>query len=107
MIGDVKIKVTAAELYQKAESLKKRLDRAGTALTEIAETIAVTGNYWIGDAGDEHRKLYESQKDKGKELLQKLKEHSENLQSIARIYDNTLPQIQEHYIEPLPGNIIF
>lgn len=107
MLGNVTIRVTAAELYQKAESLKTRVSRAEAALTEIEEIMKNTENYWLGDAGKEHRKLYEAQKDKGKEGLQRLKGHSENLQSIARIYDDTLPQIQEQFIAPLPGNIIF
>lgn len=107
MLGNVTIRVTAAELYQKAESLKTRISRAEAALTEIEETVENMENYWFGEAGEKHRKLYEDQKDKRQELLQRLKGHSENLQSIARIYDDTLPQIQEQFIVPLPGNIIF
>jgi len=68
-------------------------------------SISRTKTYWIGEAGDAHRKAYEDQKADIDEILRRLEEHPRDLVSIAQTYTDTELEIEE-YISSLPSDLI-
>lgn len=86
IIGDVHIKVSTEVLNDKAQTVSKSISNMANCFEDLERVINRTGYYWIGEAGDLHRKLYQEQKDKVEEMLKRLKEHPTDLIAIAQNY---------------------
>ena len=84
--GDVQIKVSTDILNNKAQTVSKSIDSMSNYFDELERIINKTSYYWVGEAGDLHRKLYQDQKDKITEIFKRLKEHPKDLVDIAQTY---------------------
>jgi len=71
----------------------------------VQTTVARTKYYWIGEAGELHRKMFEEQKDDVETLLKRLKEHPVDLQKIAKTYIDT-EQRQTEASSQMSSNLI-
>lgn len=103
--GEVQIKVKTEELVAKADSVTNYIGKVSTSFESIAAIIKRTENYWIGDAGDLHRKIYNDEKANIEEMFRKMKEHPKDLKAIAGVYteaENTITNIANE----LPGDLI-
>ncbi len=85
--GDVAIKVKSDELVNTADALLIKINRASACCDELSRIIDRTSGYWIGEAGDFHRNMYNSQKDAINTMFRRLKEHPTDLKAIAGNYD--------------------
>lgn len=103
--GDVQIKVSTDVLKGKSSNVLSNIKAMKVNLDEIAETISKTKSYWIGEAGDLHRELYNKQKDNVDEILSRLKEHPSDLLLIAGVYEDVEKQVTEISNE-LSGDVI-
>lgn len=104
-LASVNIKVTPEELYLKAESVHKKVMKTQKYFEEISNVIGNTKSYWIGDAGEYHRKAFEDKKEDIENILNCFKEHSADLQIIAQQYSDTELKITET-ISVLPDDVI-
>lgn len=105
IIGDVQIKVDSAVLKAKADSVSASIRQMAEYFERLETIINRTSYYWIGEAGDLHRKLYKDQKQQIEEMMKRLKEHPKDLVTIAQTYDTAEAEIQSIAAE-LPGDII-
>lgn len=103
--GDVHIKVDSAVLRDKAASVSKSIASMSGSLEQLESIISRTSSYWIGEAGDMHRKIYMDQRPLLEEMMKRLKEHPTDLLAIAQTYDTVEAAVQEIASE-LPGDII-
>lgn len=103
--GDVHIKVDSAVLRDKAASVSKSIASMSGSLEQLESIISRTSSYWIGEAGDMHRKIYMDQRPQLEEMMKRLKEHPTDLLAIAQTYDTVEAAVQEIASE-LPGDII-
>lgn len=87
--GNVTIKVSTQALKQQADEVSRRISSLTTRFAELERVVRSTRSYWIGDAGEMHRGVYEEQKEDVTEMLLRLREHPTDLLKIAGIYEET------------------
>ncbi len=87
--GDVHIKVNTAQLNSKADTVTTEINNMNKCFEQLESIINKTASYWIGEAGDEHRKLYSEQKDNIDIIMRRLKEHPVDLRTMAGTYEAT------------------
>ncbi len=86
IIGDVHIKVSTDVLNAKAQTVSKSISNMANCFEEMERIVNRTGYYWIGEAGEMHRKLYQEQKNNIEEMLKRLREHPKDLMVISQNY---------------------
>lgn len=105
IIGDVHIKVNSAVLNSKAQMVSKSIKNMANCFEQLETIINRTSYYWIGEAADMHRKTYQDQKPQIEEMMKRLREHPNDLMSIAQTYDIADAAVQSVAAE-LPGDVI-
>lgn len=105
IIGDVHIKVNSAVLNAKAQSVSASIRNMADCFEQLETIINRTSYYWIGEAGDMHRNMYKEQKSQIDEMMKRLKEHPDDLVTIAQSYESAESAVQSMASE-LPGDII-
>ena len=103
--GDVALKVTPEVLVAKADNVYAKLKKMQETLDNVQQTVERTKGYWIGEAGDAHRKMYEDEKEAIVEIMLRLNEHPIDLRDIARTYMETEAAVAE-LAEDLPADIL-
>lgn len=103
--GSVEIKVTPDVLNTKANEVTGYITAIQQAFDEIKELVAKSSSYWIGEAGDHHRKQFQKQEGNIDQILKRLREHPEDLQKIAGTYREAESKQQDSN-EALPTNLI-
>ena len=68
--GDVVLKVTPEMLTEKADLAEETLLEVQRTLESLEQTVKRTRGYWLGSAGELHRKMYEDEKTAAEEILQ-------------------------------------
>lgn len=104
-IGEVHVKVSTEILNQKADSVNKSILVMENCFQELANIMDRTGYYWIGEAGEQHRRMYAEQRQNVDEMIRRLKEHPRDLQAISQNYVVTEKAVQE-IATALPGDVI-
>lgn len=105
IIGDVKIKVSTDVLVNKADAVSQSIRQMENCFDEMESIINRTVSYWIGEAGDMHRKLYKDELPNIEEMMRRLKEHPIDLNAIAQNYSITEQRVIE-ISNALAGDII-
>ena len=85
-IGSVAVKVSPEVLITQAEEVRRLGNDMRRRFDVLENTMAHTRGYWIGEAGDLHRKLYDEQKDNVNQMLRRLLEHPDDLLAISENY---------------------
>lgn len=76
------LKSTAAEVRSLTRTLQEDFDA-------LQVQVRQTSRYWIGQAGDQYRREFDSQKQETSEILTLLRKYPDDLLSMAGIYDRT------------------
>lgn len=91
--GSATIVVTPENLTAQAGDVSNKISTLKGLFDSMKSNVEKTAGYWIGDGGDAHRKLYESQQSKIEEVLSLLTERVSELNQMASNYlsneDNT------------------
>ena len=103
--GQVILKVTPEILQTQAQTTTNNITKMKAEFDKIETIITRTGNYWIGEAGDAHRKVYTDEKADIQEMLARLSEHPTDLEQIANTYLQVESEVKE-LAQELPGDII-
>lgn len=103
--GQVILKVTPENLLTQAQATKNNITKMKAEFDKIETIITRTSNYWIGEAGDAHRKVYTDEKANIQEMLARLSEHPADLEQMARTYLQVEGEVKE-LAQELPGDII-
>ncbi|MDO5415633.1 MAG: WXG100 family type VII secretion target [Lachnospiraceae bacterium] len=91
----VEIRVLPEVLNAKAQEVTAAITQMEHLFENVQTTVSRSKYYWIGEAGELHRKMFEEQKDDVAEILVRLKEHPVDLQKIAKTYTSTEQQLAE------------
>jgi len=105
VIGNATIKVSTEVLVAKANEVTQRINSMSNCFDDLETLIARTSYYWIGEAGDMHRKLYQEQKEDVTEMMKRLREHPRDLIAIAQNYSETEKSVTE-VANMLSGDVI-
>lgn len=100
------IKVSTEQLVAKADSVNRNIDEVSRCLEQMKQTVQRTRNYWVGEAGDLHRKVYEEKEPMLEEILSRFREHSTDLINMAKNYEGAEQIIEETMVQQLPDNVI-
>lgn len=87
--GTVEVKVRPDVLITQAEEVKRLANDMKKKFSEMDSTLRKTNSYWIGEAGEIHRKLYNDQKDDIDKMLRRLLEHPDDLLLISQNYSES------------------
>lgn len=74
-------------LKEKAQTVKTEIAKMNHYLDELATRLEGTRGYWIGEAGDLHRRLYNEQKENVAYMMKRLSEHPDDLMQMAGVYE--------------------
>jgi WXG100 family type VII secretion target len=80
------ILVTTEELTAAAATLSTQLTKVQNCFEKMNATMSASASYWVGIAGDAHRKLYTDQKSAIAEILARYQEHISDLNEMAGVY---------------------
>lgn len=105
IVGDVQIRVTPVKLREKAATVTTNINAMQNCFDELEQIINRTSYYWIGEAGDMHRQMYQEQKDAVVEMMKRLNEHPRDLVTIAGQYEVTEQEVAA-IGESLSGDVI-
>lgn len=103
--GQVTLKVTPKNLLVKAQETRKNISRLRTKFSIFESIMDRTGSYWIGEAGELHRKRYQDEKEHIEQMFARLSEHPADLEQIAKTYMDVEDKAVRMASE-LPSNII-
>lgn len=103
--GDIFIKVKPEVLVEKAHEVSASIRKMANCFDDLERIINRTSYYWIGEAGDMHRKLYQVQRENVDEMMRRLKEHPEDLLTISQNYVQTERAV-EAIANELSGDVI-
>lgn len=84
MIGT--LKVAPEEMIAAASELSGYVSAMNDCFTNMKNTMAQSSSYWVGEAGDAHRKLYQEQVAKTEEIISRYTEHVRDLNAMAGVY---------------------
>ncbi len=105
IIGQVELLVTPEVLNQKAGEVEKLVANMRTRFENMKTLVDKSSGYWIGEAGELHRKNYADQKDNIDTILRRLSEHPGDLRTIAQTYTTVELKTQE-IAANLPGDVL-
>lgn len=83
---DGHIKVNSDVLLSKAEEVSGLINTVSKAFDEMKDIISNTNNYWIGEAGNAHRRKYTEKQEKINEGIRRLKENVTDLRTMSGVY---------------------
>ena len=84
MIG--KLLVSPEDMQKAASTLSTQVNNMNTCFEQMKITMQQTVSYWVGEAGEAHRKLYEQQVEKTQEIIARYTEHVNDLNTMAGVY---------------------
>lgn len=102
---DISFKVQPEVLTQKSQEVSADIRKLCSCFDDLERIINRTNYYWIGEAGDVHRKMYREQKDLVDEILRRLKEYPADLLAISQNYTQA-EQSVETIANELSGDVI-
>lgn len=89
MAAVINLKVTPEQLEQKAKDVSLAVSKMKSDFNKLSMAINGTHSYWIGQAGDLHRKLYNDKVNEVNEILRLLGKYPTDLMQMAGIYTKT------------------
>ena len=86
IVGNVAVKVSPEMLVTQAEEVRRLANDMKRRFEVLEDIMDSTKGYWLGEAGELHRKLYDEQKDDISQMLRRLLEHPDDLLMISGNY---------------------
>ncbi len=81
------ILVDTGRMIAKAETVSSAISDVESTFDELQHIMDRTSAYWVGEAGDYHRKMFQNEKDNIIFILTRLKEHPEDLKLMANNFE--------------------
>lgn len=72
---------------------------------EIRKIVKASKSYWVGDASDKHREIFNEREENITRVIRRLEEHPQDLRKMAGIYE-AAEQENETLASLLPDNVI-
>ncbi len=105
MAAVVNLKVTPGQLQEKARDVSSAVSKMKGDFNRLSSAINGTHNYWIGQAGELHRKLYNDRVEEINGILKLLGDYPTDLLKMAGIYTDA-ENVNKSAAAALDSNII-
>ena len=102
--SEIILRTTPAQFVDQAEMVSDKINAVAGALDELEAVILRTSHYWIGEAGDYYRILYEENREEIQEIIKDLSAHPTELLKMAQLAAKTSPG--DELSEPLSGDVL-
>ena len=89
------ILVDTKRMVAKANVVSSVISDMERTFNELQRVVSKTSGYWVGEAGDHHRKMFNDEKDDIAFILARLKEHPEDLKLMANNFETTERKLTE------------
>ena len=99
------VKVSGEALKSATQTAQSHINRMAQIFESVEQLVSRSSSYWIGQAGDAHRRAYESRKEEIREALKRLKEHPADLMTMASVYDSAESAARE-MAAGLPSDVL-
>lgn len=106
ILGTVELLVTPEVLNTKANEVENNVKNMRQRFETMKTLVEKSNSYWVGDAGDMHRKNYTDQVDKIEQILKRMSEHPADLRTIAQTYTTAELKIENTIVQALPGDVL-
>ena len=103
--ASARLQVNTEELVRQSEEIVRYRKELQGQFERLEEMINSSGNFWIGEGGNEARRKYRAKKEQTGEILRRFEEHVEDLKKMAGVYEETEVQA-EHIVWSLPTGIL-
>lgn len=80
-------RVSTDILKSRADDARGKISKMQQNFEAIADLITETSSYWMGEAGDLYRSIFENQRDEMTAIINRLNEFPDDLLSMAGIYE--------------------
>lgn len=80
------VRVESEKLEQAAGEINDRISKLNAAFEGMTEAMNRTQGYWIGEAGDAHRRVFLEQQPRREEVIARLSEQVSDLMQMAGVY---------------------
>lgn len=104
-IGNYTLRVDPSALQIQAQELEKYVNTMRRLFNSVASSVKGLSNYWEGEASSEYCRRYEKLKPQIEEMLNRLTEHSADLNSIAAVYTG-VENLNEDVVQDLSSDVI-
>lgn len=104
-MGQIVIKAEAEVLFASADSAAGRIASIKKRFDTIEQTVNQSADYWIGPAGEQHRRSYQRYSQQIEEALSVFQEHVDDLRKIAQNYADTDLAVKE-LSQDLPQDVL-
>lgn len=101
-MNDMVLSVSPEELLSASGQLSGYIQTLQESFNDMKQTMSSTVGYWVGEAGDAHRQLYEEQVANTAEIIDRYREHVVDLNSMAGVYSDA-EQSASNVAEQLPA----
>lgn len=105
MAEHITIKVSTEELQSASSQVQTSLSKMRESFAVIEQAVNRSGGYWKGEAADCHRRIYREMKQDAAEILNRVQEQTEDLQAIARGYEEGERAVKE-MVSELPSDVL-
>lgn len=95
------LKVSPEELAAAASELSAYVSNMNECFSQMQKTMTQSVSYWVGEAGDAHRQLYEEQVEQTREIIARYTEHVRDLHEMTGIYTEAESTVLNR-VEELP-----
>lgn len=92
MIGT--LKVSPEEMQSAASELSGYVNTMNECFQQMKNTMQQSAAYWVGEAGNAHRQLYQDQVAKTEEIIARYTEHVRDLNTMAGVYSQAEAQAE-------------
>lgn len=99
------INVKPEDLVVKASELQRKVSSIQEKFTTLTSLVERTESYWIGEAGNFYREMYQDAIKEQEMVLKRLEEHPKDLLEIAQRYSDKELQL-ESLANELPGDVL-
>lgn len=89
------ILVDTKRMVAKANVVSAVISDMERTFNELQRVVNKTSGYWVGEAGDHHRRMFDNEKDDIAFILVRLKEHPEDLKLMANNFETTERKLTE------------
>ena len=80
------LKVTPEQMEAAASELSGYVSSMSECFQQMKNTMDQTAVYWVGEAGNAHRQMYQEQVTKTEEIIARYTEHVRDLYTMAGVY---------------------
>lgn len=105
-MADIILKVSPEDMKKKAEKIQAEIDTMRKNWNRIDEIIGKSRSYWEGAASLKHKHHKSKLEDDWSYILNRLKEHPEDLLKMAGVYEKSTQKAKK-LANVLPKDVIY